>query len=90
MCFFPQQNVIYFTVLPCCAVLWVMTCRNALEDADKLHAEGLLYKLWNAEFKYDVFFPAAQALVEDSAELVDLVDTYLKTEVSQGPALGLR
>lgn len=47
-----------------------------------------MFKLWNAEFKYDVFFPVPQAVVEDSAELVDLVNTYLKTEVGLRVACG--
>jgi hypothetical protein len=60
----------------CCAVL----CHsNVLEDADKLHAEGLVYKLYNGEFKVDVFFAVPQQRYHLAP---DLLDTYLKTDVS--------
>jgi hypothetical protein len=54
-----------------------------VEDADKLHAEGAVYKLYNAEFKMDVFFPVPDRPTTASA---DLVDFYLRTEV-RGPGV---
>lgn len=61
----------------CCVLL----ChRNVLEDADKLHAEGLVYKLYNGEFKVDVFFAVPQQCYHLEP---DLLDTYLKTDVSR-------
>lgn len=60
--------------MSCCAV-----CRNVLEDADKLHAEGLVYKLYNGEFKVDVYFAVPRQRNHLEA---DLLDTYLKTDVS--------
>lgn len=50
-----------------------------MEDADKLHAEGAVFKLYNAEFKMDVFFPVPDRPTTASA---DLVEFYLRTEVS--------
>lgn len=64
----------------CCAATHARNPHsNVLEDADKLHAEGLVYKLYNGEFKVDVFFavPRQRFHLEH-----DLLDTYLKTDVS--------
>jgi hypothetical protein len=55
---------------------------TAVEDADKLHAEGAVYKLYNAEFKMDVFFPVPDRPTTASA---DLVDFYLRTELPSDP-----
>lgn len=52
--------------------------RAVLEDADKLHAEGLVFKLYNSEFKMDVFFPAPEPYKNVPQ---DLVEAYLQTEV---------
>lgn len=53
--------------------------RSVLEDADKLQAEGVVYKIYNAEFKMDVFFPVPQKFFHPI--WVDLAETYLKTQV---------
>ena len=59
-------------------------CRTVLEDADKLQKEGLVYKIYNAEFKVDVFFPVPQQHFHTISE--DLVDVYLKTQVTDDAA----
>lgn len=56
-----------------------------MEDADQLHAEGAVYKLYNAEFKMDVFFPVPDRLTTASA---DLVEVYLRTEVRDRDTCG--
>jgi hypothetical protein len=52
--------------------------RRVLADAEELRREGQLYRIYNAEFKVDVYYPAPSAkpsLPDDLAEL------YLKTQV---------
>lgn len=56
-------------------------CSNVLEDADALRVDGLVYKIYNAEFKVDVFFPAPQ-LHHHASVPDDLADAYLHTDVS--------
>jgi hypothetical protein len=51
-----------------------------LEDADKLQAEGSIFKIYNAEFKVDVFFAVPQT--HNHPLPADLADLYLKTDVS--------
>jgi hypothetical protein len=52
---------------------------NVLRDADQLASEGSVFRLYNGEYKVDVYFPAPtkQDTVPD-----DLVDFYLQTQVS--------
>lgn len=55
---------------------------NVLLDADQLQAEGRAYKLYNTEFKEDVYFPAPDYLARATPDFVEL---YLKTQLPQDP-----
>eukprot|EP00879_Flechtneria_rotunda_P004507 GHRR01004762.1.p1 GENE.GHRR01004762.1~~GHRR01004762.1.p1 ORF type:complete len:290 (+),score=88.55 GHRR01004762.1:243-1112(+) len=55
---------------------------NVLRDADELHAEGLIFKFYNAEFKVDVYFAAPEVRTNAPA---DLADVYLKTQLPNDP-----
>lgn len=57
---------------------------NVLEDAEALRAEGLLYKIFNAEFKVDVFFPVPQ--LHRHSVPSDLADLYLRADLPSEPA----
>eukprot|EP00882_Tetradesmus_deserticola_P005977 GHRQ01006293.1.p1 GENE.GHRQ01006293.1~~GHRQ01006293.1.p1 ORF type:complete len:303 (+),score=132.82 GHRQ01006293.1:72-980(+) len=56
---------------------------NVLRDADQLHAEGAAFKLYNAEFKVDVYFAAPE---KRTSAPPDMAEVYLKTQLPLDPA----